>query len=238
MLETFSLKQQLDQARQELSHSLYQHDAACRLIARLIKERDEALAAVAHLQGSSAAAHTAPSYTAASSNGNSTATESSSAMEVSSSSSSSSSAEVAQVIPERVISEINDKCKELSTKRKGRKASDKLTPRDVLPTFTQVHSFTPHKADSKTLITCLKTHSKFHTGFDGEVVQEVALTGSTDKTAVLTDLSNGHAVAKLNGHKAKVTAVSFHSAGSNVLITGSADKTVKVRHCLHFHHLY
>ena len=42
VLETYELKQQLAQTRQELSTALYQHDAAVRVIARITKERDEA----------------------------------------------------------------------------------------------------------------------------------------------------------------------------------------------------
>jgi pre-mRNA-processing factor 19 len=40
ILETYTNKKQLDIAKQELSHALYRHDAALRVIANLVKERD------------------------------------------------------------------------------------------------------------------------------------------------------------------------------------------------------
>lgn len=39
---TWLAARNLDTTRKQLSHALYQHDAACRVIARLLRERDAA----------------------------------------------------------------------------------------------------------------------------------------------------------------------------------------------------
>jgi len=59
MLETYQLKSQLTETRKNLAKALYENDAAFRVIARLIKERDEARRLLSQLRADPAAVEAA-----------------------------------------------------------------------------------------------------------------------------------------------------------------------------------
>ena len=246
MIETFTLKQHLDTTRQELAQALYQHDAACRVIARLMQERDEARAHLANMQSQGFSANHAQNA-----NG---ATDAGSAMETVEAEEKAKEAEGS--LQEAVVQELVATCAELSAGRKARKGATAVVSKEAMKGMTAQASHTPHKADNKTGVTCVAVHSHFtvpaethgaSTGKRGAAAAnasssseastaEVVLSGSTDKNVLLTHLESGKVLAKLSGHTKKINAVSFHctvststTATSTALFSASADKTVRVR---------
>ena len=160
-LETFTLKQHLDATRQELSQALYQHDAACRVIARLVMERDEARAMLTNLQqaGITPAAAGVPTPVNNGGGGD---------MEIQDQSSSSGFSASA-------LEKINDKATELSSTRRGRKPSENLVTKEKLASsYAPKESFSPHKA-AKPGVTCVAVRSDLSSG------EELILTGGMDK---------------------------------------------------------
>ncbi|KAI7903503.1 WD40-repeat-containing domain protein [Cokeromyces recurvatus] len=115
MLESFTLKQQYQQVRQELSHALYQNDAATRVIARLKKERDAAREALANVQAHLGTAAATPAAAAEES------------MDVD-----------ANGLPEEVIEKMTKTSEELSQNRRSKKKPPvEFASIDSVKTYTQ-----------------------------------------------------------------------------------------------------
>ena len=129
MLESHTLKKNLQTLRQELSQALYQHDAACRCIARLITERDQAVAAYQDLQkrvSQGAATGAAPAADGKS-------------------------------VPQNVLQAMSAKAEELKAARKKRVKPATLATKEQVESFKQTSSHTPHSA-AKAGITCVDIH--------------------------------------------------------------------------------
>jgi len=199
MLETFKLRQHVLTIRQELSHSLYQHDAACRVIARLTRERDEARGALATLQPAATAAATA-------------ATEDD-GMQVDAGEAEDDDGGMTS----KVLADMEAKAKQLSKGRKKREKSATLATKDEVAALSEKAS---HKGlhSSSAALTCMSL---------GDITNGMVLTGGSDKTATLFDCDAEKVVATYKGHTKKVTSVCQHP-GADVVITGSADKTVRI----------
>ncbi|KNC82295.1 hypothetical protein SARC_05414 [Sphaeroforma arctica JP610] len=210
LLEMHQLKKSLHETRQELSHSLYQHDAACRVIARLTTERNEARNALQEISVSNAM-HIAEADKQANSAGEGVAMETDGGENV--------NAHATQNgMPEEVLEQIRATASELVGKRKKRKKGANLAKTEDIGNMKLVQSLTSiHSASSKG-VTSLALHP---------TDSNLLLTGGVDKKVVVYDREAEKAVHTFSDHTKKITEVAWNSSGS-VVYSASADGTVKI----------
>ncbi|CAI7902636.1 unnamed protein product, partial [Closterium sp. NIES-54] len=215
-LRDFALEKQLNTAREELSHALYQSDAACRVIARLIRERDEArlLLAQAEQQMRTAVPQGAPHAAAAAAampNGKRAGDEGGAEGEEDARAAKRAKQQAAG-ITDAIIAEMTACNAKLSSQRKKRQISASLAAPDAVEKYTQLSSHPLHKT-TKPGILALDIHPQ----------QNRILTGGVDASAVVFARDDGQIVATLTGHTKRVCAVKF-VAPEDLLLTASADK--------------
>lgn len=121
MLESYELKQTMNQLKQELSQALYNQDSAIRVVTRLTKERDEARDALNKM--SVGQIKTAPSSTAAASTNGDVGDE----MQVDT---------PTPILPEAMVAKIDDYHARTKDTRKKRPIPEGWTPVDSIPAFT------------------------------------------------------------------------------------------------------
>lgn len=205
VLESFQLRQQLDASRKELAHSLYQHDAACRIIARLKRERDEAYQMVNAYKANGGTVHTIAGE-ADSSNG-----KSHGAMDVANSAGDDNEVGMS----EEIKAELNATCKVLSAPRKQRKPSPELLSKEDMMLLEPVEMFYPHKKGKSGLSAMALTT-------DNRIV-----TGDHHANIVVSEWKSTKIQSKLSGHRGAITSLAT-SADGRTIFSASDDKTIKV----------
>lgn len=201
MLGTYELKKQYQQLRQELSHSLYQYDAACRVIARLVQERDLAREALANVKPGDVAV-AAPAASAGPADVE---------MEMD---------EAPTGISQGTLAHIESIREELSAARRKRKTPDDWTTPEAVKGFKEQSKIAnAHNAKPPGI-----------TSLDIDSTGSQVLTGGNDKNAQIHDATSGKKVADFKGHTKKITSVAFlESQGKDAMVlTASADSTVKM----------
>ncbi|KAF8632625.1 hypothetical protein AX15_001826 [Amanita polypyramis BW_CC] len=255
MLEAFTLKQQNNSLRQELSYSLYANDAATRVIARLIRERDAAREALANVSATIGAAPPVPHTDVEMTD----------------------EPAVEEGLPEDIVAKIDEKYQELSSARKKRKPpADHASAADV-KTFTSKHAISSLHSASPAGITSLAVSrlnpSHFLTGGNDKVVQlydrntdkvlaslkghtkkinQVAfrereheptliLSAGADKIAKIWshDSASGEYIPKttIQTHKGEITGLAVHPT-SIIIALSSADKTYSMHDLNSFNQIF
>ncbi|GAB4816362.1 hypothetical protein N2152v2_003408 [Parachlorella kessleri] len=212
MLELHQMRTSLGSVRQELSHALYQHDAACRVIARLMRERDayrtqlEAAQEVEKKAGMGALLQKALPEPAAA-NGKRGVEE----MEVEEAPAKKAKAGITPDVTERLTATSN----ELSKGRKKRVIPPTLASPEDFASFQLASSFPLHKTTQGGILS-LDLYG-----------DSLVATAGADHTVQLFDRQSERVLASLSGHTKRVTDVRF--VGSrDLLASTSADKTCRL----------
>ncbi|KAL4431421.1 hypothetical protein ABPG75_006677 [Micractinium tetrahymenae] len=201
MLEVHQLRQSLNTVRQELSHALYQHDAACRVIARLMRERD------AYRQQLEAAQRAAPEPAGAKRGADGEA------MEVEAPAGKKAKAGITPDIAEKLTACSN----ELSKGRKKRAISPTVATPDDIAGFSLQSSIPLHKTSKGGILAIDLSPAS----------EAVVATAGADASVQLFDRSSDRVLASLEGHGKKVNDVKFVGS-QEVLASASSDRTTKL----------
>eukprot|EP01087_Luapelamoeba_hula_P013721 TRINITY_DN3941_c0_g1_i1.p1 TRINITY_DN3941_c0_g1~~TRINITY_DN3941_c0_g1_i1.p1 ORF type:complete len:417 (+),score=74.61 TRINITY_DN3941_c0_g1_i1:1008-2258(+) len=158
MLETFTLKEQLNTTRQELAQALYRQDAALRVIARLTKERDDARNQLAAAQAYLATARPTQEE----------------GMEVEE-----------KGISEQIKQKLIAASKKLTAERKQRRLASELATENDLKNYRVVSSHAVHSS-SKPGILCVDIHPNQNLVLTGGVDKNVVLFDRSSQTIAAT----------------------------------------------------
>lgn len=198
VLGTHALEQKYNATRQELSYALYSQDAASRVVARLIRERDAAREALANVQATLGVAQPANEDVEMAEN-----------------------AAGEDTLPTNIISQIDETHQALSAARKKRKPPTDYATAVEVKTYVSTHTIPSLHSASPSGITSLAVSrlnpSHFLTGGNDKIVQ--VYDRSTDK--VLASLK-GHS------KKVNHVAFRERESDATLVISAGADKIVKI----------
>ncbi|KAF2362098.1 WD40 repeat [Trinorchestia longiramus] len=230
MLHSFSLRQQLHTAKQELSHALYQHDAATRVIARLTKEVTAAREALATLKPQAGIQPQTPTHGVATGEAG---------------------------LSEAVVARLQSTATTLTQerKRRGRSVPEGLTPPDQIRAFTTrashpglhsasvpgILSLDVHQKDTSKVVTggadknatvfnkdteqvvaILKGHSKKVTCVVYHPTEDTIVTASPDTQIRVWNVGTSQTLQLISAHDGPVTGLSLHATG-DYLLSASLD---------------
>ncbi|KNC54949.1 uncharacterized protein AMSG_10191 [Thecamonas trahens ATCC 50062] len=238
MLESFQVKQALLATRQELAHALYKNDAAARVIARLVRERDEARAALTALNKSIPASLPTPATSGgAAGNGTDSGVA---AMDVAGEAAPAPSAAAAAPAagdgPADVFSPAEFKA--LSKAGKAvRKLRKKAVPPPDMATTSMVAEFAAadevplthvFPADKGGISVAVPVAAGVAAGEHVASHGQTLVVGSGHGVVKIASAVDGSVVATLRGHKGRVTAAAAVADGASVVYTASSDGSARM----------